>query len=68
MKINELVGEFHIYMNNEEKALFDQLDTPASYESFTEREQLVLDNMIHKSIVKRYNDRSVAMVKKNEQL
>lgn len=68
MKVNELLGTFHVFMNNEERELREQIDQPRSYDSFTEREQVVIDGMIRKSLVKRYRTHDTVMIRNNEKL
>ena len=55
MKLNELVKGFEIYTTNEEKVLLDKLAKPCYIEFFTEREQIVLDNLVRKSLVSKVN-------------
>jgi hypothetical protein len=52
MKINELLaGEFKIYTSIEEQAMLDKLKSPAFLHTFTEREQVIIEGMIRKSLV-----------------
>lgn len=68
MKINELLGQFHIFMSNEEESVFNTINETRPYDSFSEREQVILDSLIRKSIVKRIRHQHQYYVKKNEQL
>lgn len=51
MKINELVGNFHIFMTNEEKELITKLSEPRHLKSFPEHEQFVIENLIRKGLI-----------------
>lgn len=68
MKINELVGEFSVYVTNEEENLLDSFNEVRSYNSFNERDQVVLDNLINKGLVKRKLTDEECLVKKNEKI
>jgi len=62
MKLNELIKDFTIYTTNEEKLLLEQLsDKPIKISSLLEREQILVQNLIRKSLVTKigYNDPSV---------
>ena len=50
MKLNDLIGNFEIALNNEEKQLLRRLDGVMKPEQFTEREQTIVDNMVRKKI------------------
>ena len=62
MKLNELVKGFEIYTTNEEKSLLDKLEKPCYIEFFTEREQIVLDNLVRKSLVSKVNYKGALVV------
>lgn len=67
MKINELIQDFEIYVTNEESALLDRLSTvPLDISSFNPREQVILDNMIRKSVVSKVRRDNTFMVIKND--
>ena len=68
MKINELLGEFEVYITNEEEELFDSFNEVRSYNSFNEREQVLIDNLIHKGLIKRKVTDDTFLVKKNEEI
>lgn len=51
MKINELVGEFGIWTSNEEHDLLHRINEPSLLESFTEREQTIINQLIRKSLL-----------------
>lgn len=66
MKINELISNFTVFTTNEEKTVLDKLNTPCYYESFTEREQNVIGNLIRKDLVATTKFHNSTMVKRNE--
>ncbi len=55
MKLNELIKtvEFKVYMTNEERELLEALDDsrPRPLTSFPEREQVIINNLIRKSVI-----------------
>jgi hypothetical protein len=51
MKINELVGQFHIWTTNEERKMLERLNYPCYINSFPEHEQFVIEGLIRKSLV-----------------
>jgi hypothetical protein len=53
MKINELISNFEIWTTNEESNLLKKLKTPVKLAHFNEHDQLKIQNMIHKSLVKK---------------
>lgn len=66
MKLNELILSFKIYTTNEEDQLLDQLTSPAFYESFEPRQQVVIDNLVKKSLITKVRRSSGYVVVKNE--
>jgi hypothetical protein len=65
MKLNELVKTFEIWMSNEEKALYETLDKPVPFTSFTEREQVILKTLHHKSLISKVTHDGYTFVVKN---
>lgn len=65
MKINQLLNGFEIYTTNEERAMLDRLTRPIKMASLTEREKVIAENMIRKSLLIKvgFNDPSIV---KNE--
>jgi hypothetical protein len=65
MKINQLLNGFEIYTTNEERAMLDKLTRPIKMASLTEREKVIAENMIRKSLLIKvgFNDPSIV---KNE--
>jgi hypothetical protein len=63
MKLNELIKEFTVHVTNEENDLLDKIESPCYYESFTEREQFVIENLFRKSLLtKVYNNGNIVVV------
>ena len=68
MRLNELLGEFSIYVNNEESALLDRMpEHDVLITFFNEHEQIVLNDLIRKSLVKRIVEGGLVSVRKNVQ-
>lgn len=67
MKLNELITEFDIYMTNEERALYEQLDTIVPLISFDERQRVIVNNLIRKSLVSKIQHENQIMVARNDQ-
>lgn len=67
MKLNELITEFDIYMTNEERALYEQLDQVVPLISFSERQRVIVNNLIRKSLVSKIQHNNQIMVARNDQ-
>tara|TARA_B100001109_G_scaffold132187_1_gene107495 strand:+ start:74 stop:289 length:216 start_codon:yes stop_codon:yes gene_type:complete len=69
MKLNELIKQFTITMNNEEAKLLKSLKGVIPLESFDEREQFILEGLIRKSLVSKvYNNGNILVVANEETL
>ena len=68
MKLNELISSFDIFKTNEESELLERLDKPAPYETFAERDQIIIDNLIKKSLVSKVRYGNITLVVPNEQV
>ena len=67
MKLNELIKQFTIAMNNEEATLLKSLKGVIPLESFDEREQFILEGLIRKSLVSKvYNNGNIVVVANEE--
>ena len=66
MKINQLLSNFEIFMTNEEKVELDKLTAPTPLASLTERQQVIINNLIRKSLVSKIQSNNVIMVAKND--
>ena len=69
MKLNELIKQFTIAINNEEAKLLKSLKGVIPLESFDEREQFILEGLIRKSLVSKvYNNGDILVVANEETL
>jgi|TARA_R110000851_G_scaffold333450_1_gene513367 hypothetical protein len=66
MKLNELIKDFKIFMTNEEKVELESLSAPIPYASLTGRQQVIIDNLIRKSLVSKTHSNNTIMVAKND--
>jgi hypothetical protein len=65
MKINELIKTFEVFTSNEEQAVLERIERPMPLSSFTEREQFVIKNLTHKSLVVKINNGGFTYVVRN---
>lgn len=66
MKINELITDFEIFMTNEEKVELEKLSAPIPFASLNERQQVIIHNLIRKSLVSKIQSNNVIMVARND--
>jgi len=66
MKLNELIENFTIYTTNEEKQVLSKIDDIVSIDTFTEREQTIIENLIRKSLVSKVQRQGSTLVMANE--
>ena len=68
MKINELIKSFDIFVTNEEQSLLETLGNETKpLSSFTEHDQVIINNLIRKSVVSKIMlDKRSVMVTKND--
>lgn len=66
MKLNELITEFDIYMTNEERSLYEELDDIVPLLQFNEHQRLILNNLIRKSLVSKVRHNNQIAVARNE--
>ena len=66
MKINELITNFEIFVTNEEKVELENLSAPTPLASLTERQQVIINNLIRKSLVSKIRSNNVIMVARND--
>lgn len=66
MKLNELISDFSIYITNEEKSLLEDINGLIPLSQFQEREQIIIDNLIRKSVVSKVLYNNQVMVMKND--
>lgn len=67
MKINELITDFKIFVTNEEKVELENLSAPTLLSSLTERQQVIINNLIRKSLVSKIRSNNVIMVARNDE-
>ena len=67
MKINELVGQFGIWTSQEEHSLLEKVVSPITLSSLTAREQVVAEQLIRKSLLKKIGLQNPVVVR-NETL
>ena len=66
MKLNELINSVEIYTTNEEKQCLDTVEGVMPLSSFTEREQVIINNLIRKSLISKVRLHGSEMVMRNE--
>ena len=66
MKLNELLDSFEIYMTNEEEAEYSKLEGMVPLASLSERQQVIINNLIRKSLVSKIQSNKGIMVAKND--
>jgi hypothetical protein len=64
MKINELIKD--VYTTNAEKDVLEEINHPTPLSSFNEREQVIINNLVRKSLISKVNNRGHILVMKNE--
>lgn len=65
MKINELISDFKIFTTIEENEVLKNLENLAHLDSFSPREQYVIENLVKKSLVSKIVHNNTTMVIKN---
>ena len=63
MNINELINGFEIYTTNEEREVLDRLTRPIKLTALNERERVIVENMIRKSLVIKIGHTDPSVVK-----
>ena len=66
MKLNELISSFKIYTSNEESTLLEMLTDIKTLDQFNERGQVIINNLVKKSLVNKIRYNGQTMVIKNE--
>ena len=62
MRINELIQEFTIQTSNEEKDMLSKLQSIKNLDTFMEREQEVINQLVRKSLVRKIDRNGSTMV------
>ncbi len=63
MNINELINGFEIYTTNEEREVLDRLTRPVKLTALNQRERVIVENMIRKSLVIKIGHTDPSVVK-----
>lgn len=66
MKLNELISSFEIYTTNDEQQVLESMQSISPIDQFTEREQVIIDNLVKKSLISKCRYNGQTMVVKNE--
>lgn len=66
MKLNELLQDFQIFQTNEESEVLKRLEGIKALETFSEREQAIIENLIRKSLVSKVQRNGSTLVMVNE--
>ena len=66
MKLNELISSFEIYTTNDEQQVLESIQSISPIDQFTEREQVIIDNLVKKSLISKCIYNGQTMVVKNE--
>ena len=62
MKINELIGDFEIFTTHEDRGVLEKLTQPTPLLAFSERDQVVIENLIRKGLVIKCGQTNVIVV------
>ena len=65
MRINELITEFSIQTSNEEKDILGKLKSAKNLDTFMERDQEVINQLVRKSLVRKIDRNGSTMVVAN---
>ena len=65
MRINELIQEFTIQTSNEEKDMLSKLQSIKNLDTFMERDQEVINQLVRKSLVRKIEQDNNVMVVAN---
>ena len=65
MRINELIQEFTIQTSNEEKEVLAKLKSAKNLDTFMERDQEVINQLVRKSLVRKIEQDNSVMVVAN---
>lgn len=63
MKVNELISDFSIWTSNEEAQLLKELQTPIKLSSLSDRNQVIAQPLIRKSLVSKIGQTDPVIVK-----
>jgi hypothetical protein len=66
MKLNELINSFSIAISNEEAEVLEKVNPVQPLQGFSPREQVIIENLIRKSLVSKILKDNIVMVVQNE--
>lgn len=67
MRLRNILQNISIYVTNEEQNLLDKFpDHKVNLASIVERDKIVIENLIRKSLITKINNNGVIFVKKNK--
>ena len=66
MKLNELLTDFKIYVTNEERLVLETINGLSQLSTFNEREQVIINNLIRKSLISKVVYNNKIMVTRND--
>ncbi len=67
MRLRNILQNISIYVTNEEQDLLDKFpDHQVNLASVVERDKIVIENLIRKSLITKINNNGVIFVKKNK--
>ena len=66
MKLNELITSFTIALSNEEAEVLEKVKPVQPLQGFSPREQVIIENLIRKSLVSKVLRDNIVMVGQND--
>lgn len=66
MRIDDVISQFTIQVSNEENNVLESIDSRTPLSSFNEREQVVIENLIRKSLVSKIVIGTQTLVVRND--
>lgn len=66
MKLNELIKSFSIALSNEEAEVLEKVNPVQPLQGFSPREQVIIENLIRKSLVSKILKDNIVMVVQND--
>jgi len=66
IELEETVFDLRMYLSNEEKQVLDRVEGIMPIESYTERDRVIIENLIRKSLVIKVPRQGSYVVLKNE--
>jgi len=66
MKLNELIKSFSIALSNEEAEVLKKVNPVQPLQGFSPREQVIIENLIRKSLVSKILKNNIVMVVQND--